>query len=94
MEEKDWEARFELRRVKLRVFSWTALIIASLYGALITWLLVGVSRDSDSEAVTIGWLLFGLPWMLVVHGWFAVPLSALTLYVTVLAAQAFSKGAK
>jgi uncharacterized membrane protein len=91
MEQKNWEARFEhsgpRHHSPLTLLSWTALAVASIYGALVTWILVGVSRDVDPESVTAGWIVFGFPWVLVLgrHYWFAIPLNALTLYLAVLA---------
>jgi hypothetical protein len=97
---KDWEARFEHSEQKplkkslrtLRLFSWTALIIASVYTALVTRLLIGISRDGDPEAQTAGWIVFGLPWILVCgpYHWFAIPLNAVTLYFLVVAILAVS----
>jgi hypothetical protein len=91
---KDWEARFEHSELKplgtLRLFSWTAFVIASVYTALVTWLLIGVSRDGDPESVTAGWAVFGFPWIFLLGRgyWFAIPLNALTVYFVVVGALA------
>jgi hypothetical protein len=89
---KDWEARFKRSERQAigpsELFSWTAFVIASVYAAFITLLLIGISRDADPESVTAGWIVFGLPWVLAVgrHYWWAIPLNSLTLYFTVAAA--------
>ena len=67
VEEKDWSARFEHSDARppaaLRFFSWTALLITIMYSGLAISLLVGISRDSDPEAVTVGWLIVAAPWI-------------------------------
>ena len=91
---KDWEARFRGREKQVlrpsELFSWSAFVVALAYAALITWLLIGVSRDVDPEAVTAGWVLLGFPWVLLTgrHYWWAIPLNALTVYFFVVAALA------
>jgi hypothetical protein len=69
----------------MRLFVWPVLVVAVAYSALITWLLIHVSRDSDPEAQTAGWIIFGLPWSAIGgffgrYYWLVVPLNALTLY--------------
>jgi len=95
MEEKDWEARFEPGETKPprmpRLFSWTALVVASVYAACITWLLIGISHETDGEGGSFGWLIVGFPGIFVVggdHRWFAIPLNALTVYFIVLGGRA------
>jgi hypothetical protein len=88
VEEKDWEARFKLSEKKtgtLKLFSWTALVVASLYAALVTWSLIGAWHDTDPEGATAGWIVFGFPWIFLLgrHYWF-VPLNVLTVYLAVL----------
>jgi len=72
----------------MRLFCWPALLVATVYGAVATWLLIGVSHDPDPEAVTAGWLIFGAPWtwsgVLGRYYWLAVPLNALTLYLLIV----------
>jgi len=90
---KDWEARFassERRRSKnplrsLLSFSWAAFTVALIYAVLLTWILIRVSRDSDPEAQTAGWFIFGFPWFLACgpRPWFVVPLNAFTVYFVV-----------
>ena len=63
-----------------------------IYFGLAISLLVGISRDSDPEAVTVGWLIVAAPWIWTgvfgEHYWLAVPLNAMTLYVLLLSGSA------
>jgi len=92
-EEKNWEAKFEPGQTKPprmpRLFSWAALVVASVYAVCITWVLSGTA-PTDGEAIAVGWVILAFPWILVVRGhpWFAIPLNALTLYFLVLAGHA------
>jgi hypothetical protein len=98
MEEKDWEARFEPSETRPprmpRLFSWTAFVVALVYSASITWLLIENSHNVDGEAITVAWMVFGFPWIFVVgavlknYFWLAIPLTALTVYFLILAGLA------
>jgi hypothetical protein len=91
---RDWEARFansELESPKkslssLVLFSWGALAVSLVYAALVTWVLIGVSRDGDGEEKAAAWIIFGLPWILGCgrYYWLAVPLNAATVYFVVV----------
>jgi hypothetical protein len=90
---KDWEERFtnsgpsRIRTTErfLRMlvsFSWAAFIVALVYATLVTWVLLGISLDTDPEGQLAGWIIFGLPWIMVCgrYHWLAVPLNVATVY--------------
>jgi len=65
-----------------------ALVVATIYTVVATWLLVWLTRNTDGEGATYLWLLIGAPWIwsgiLGGYYWLAVPLNGLTLYFLIV----------
>ena len=70
----------------MRLFLWPGLVAAVVLSAVDAWLLANVSRESDPESLTFGWIIFGGPGWLVggSHIWLVAALNGLTLYILIV----------
>jgi chromate transport protein ChrA len=69
----------------MRLFLWPGLVAAVALSAVDEWLLENVSRESDPESLTAGWIIFGGPWSFVAPRiWLVALLNGFTLYILIV----------
>ena len=71
------------------------MVAAVAFSAIDACLLAIVSRETDPESLTAGWIVFGGPGLAFgPHIWLAAPLNGLALYVLILLGVAIYRSYK
>ncbi len=65
----------------MKFVSWRALIVAAVYAAVVSAILMNAEKTGDAEELTATWIVFGFPGWLFGGKWRAIAINAVLVYV-------------